>query len=268
MNILEESQLLKQSKDQLVEVLQNHGFAVTADTPLADVAKYMKWDGGLLDLRVATLRKTNGEYNAYSQEEWEAMSASEKASLVKLGIQIRAERQQFIISKDNVLSDSDTTSLPWGPTSSDVRNLYNYGEGTTGQINDIDGEANTDLIIAYGIANSQSFHAAERARAYKASTFADGGYEDPTKWSLPAIGQLWLLYKYRPQINTILTYFFGSNQLIVSDWYWSSTEYSSANAWVVHMNYGFVSNGNKNSTYRVRAVAPVPGAAGLPSLAI
>lgn len=100
MNILEESQLLKQSKDQLVEVLQNHGFAVTADTPLADVAKYMKWDGGLLDLRVATLRKTNGEYNAYSQEEWEAMSASEKASLVKLGIQIRAERQQFIISKD------------------------------------------------------------------------------------------------------------------------------------------------------------------------
>lgn len=62
MNILEESQLLKQSKDQLVEVLQNHGFAVTADTPLADVAKYMKWDGGLLDLRVATLRKTNGEY--------------------------------------------------------------------------------------------------------------------------------------------------------------------------------------------------------------
>lgn len=76
MNILEESQLLKQSKDQLVEVLQNHGFAVTADTPLADVAKYMKWDGGLLDLRVATLRKTNGEYNAYSQEEWSAISSS------------------------------------------------------------------------------------------------------------------------------------------------------------------------------------------------
>ena len=34
------------------------------------------------------------------------------------------------------------------------------------------------------------------------------------------------------------------------------------------MNNGNVNNNNKNNTYRVRAVAPVPGAAGLPSLAI
>ena len=259
MNLIEESQLLKQNRDLLVDELHTLGFAeVTADTPLSEMAELMKWAGGLRDLRLATLNKRTGAYNSYSEAEWDALSASDKASQVKLGIQIRAERQQFIISKDNILSSTNTNTMTWGPSPSDVRGLTNFGEGSSGHLNDIDGEANTDLILAHAAANNQSFPAAERARAYKASTFADGGYDDPTKWSLPAIGQLWLLYKYKKEINAALTYFFGTTQLIAADWYWSSTEYSSSGAWGVNMASGYVVGNLKPNTYRVRAVAPVP----------
>ena len=151
--------------------------------------------------------------------------------------------------------------MPWCGSYVDVKNLTNYGEGSTGHLKDIDGKANTDLILAHGAANNVKFEAAEQARAYKASTVADGGFEDPTEWSLPAVGQLWLLYKYRAKINAALTTFFGSAYIISDAWYWSSTEYNSSAAWFVYMPYGFVYNGNKTHTYRVRAVAPVPSSA-------
>ncbi len=42
-------------------------------------------------------------------------------------------------------------------------------------------------------------------------------------------------------------------------WYWTRrTEYSSSYAWYVDMPYGVVANAIKTSTFRVRAVAPVP----------
>ena len=267
MSTVSEAQLLKDNREALVTTLNEIGFReVNEKTPLSEIAEYMKWAGGLRDLRLATINKSTGEYSAFTQKEWDALSATAKASRVKLGIEIRAERQQFIISKDNIYRSNGATSMPWCGSSVDVKGLTNYGDGSLGHLKDIDGEANTDLILAHGEANNITFEAAERARAYKESTTADGGYEDPTKWSLPAVGQLWLLYKYFKEINAALTYFFGTTQLITNDWYWSSTEYNSSGAWVVGMNYGNVTYNAKNGTYRVRAVAPVPAASAMKTL--
>ena len=250
----------------LVSQLNDIGFAdVTESTPLSELAEYMRWSGGLRDLRLATLNKSTGAYADYSEDEWNALSASGKANCVKLGIRIRAERLDFIISKDNIYRSNGATSMPWGPVGVDVKGLTNYGAGSTGLLKDVDGEANTDLILAHGEANNVTFEAAQQARAYKASTIADGGFDDHTKWSLPAIGQLWLLYKYRKQINAALTTFFGSTQLLTDDWYWSSTEYDSSYAWLVNMYYGNVNYYGKSITNRVRAVAPVPVAGPLSS---
>ncbi|WP_304419004.1 Lcl domain-containing protein [Muribaculum intestinale] len=259
-NNIEEAQLLKANREALVNSLHDLGFnGVTEETPLAEIAEHMKWAGGLRDLRLATINKSTGKYSDYTAEEWDMLSASAKASCVKLGVRIRAEGQDFIISKDDIYRSNGATTMPWAPNNSiDVKGLTNYGEGATGHLNDKDGKANTDLILAHGEANNIKFEAAEQARAYKASTIADGGYEDPTEWSLPAIGQLWLLYKYKKQINEALTVFFGTSQLLTKEWYWSSTEYNSAYAWHVFMNYGNVNNNNKGNATRVRAVAPVP----------
>ena len=213
-------------------------------------------DPSLRDFRLATLNKSTGAYADYSEAEWNALSASAKASCVKLGLRIRAERQDFIISKDDIYSSDGEPAMPWSDKSVDVTGLTNYEDKSTA-LKDVDGEANTDLILAYGRANHVTFEAAQQARAYKASTVADDGIDDPTKWSLPALGQLYLLYKYKKQINTSLTNFLGDKHILTEEWYWSSTEFSSF-AWLVYMNYGNVSNYYKYNTNRVRAVAPVP----------
>ncbi|MCM1223373.1 MAG: DUF1566 domain-containing protein [Lachnospiraceae bacterium] len=257
---------MRQNIADQITALNDLGFTeVNSSTPLSVIADYMRWGGGLRDLRLATINKNTGAYADYSEEEWNNLSASGKAALIKLGIRIRAERQDFIISKDNITRANGSFDIPWAPNNNlDVKGLTNYGAGATGYLNDIDGEANTDLILAHGIANNITFEAAERARAYKASTFADGGYDDPTKWSLPAIGQLWLLYKYRIKINAAITTFFGASaQLITDSWYWSSTEYNSSYAWNVNMLNGTVNTNLKATTYRVRAVAPVPVASAI-----
>ena len=258
MNNIKEAQLLRENREALVDQLNDLGIAADENTPMSELIVLMKWSGGLRDLRLACLNKSTGAYSDYSADEYDALSASAKAQLIKLGIRIRAERLDFIISKDNVLRSNGNTTMPWASSAVDVRNLTNYGEGSTGHLLDIDGEANTDTILEYGESAGITFEAAQRAREYKASTLADGGYDDPTKWSLPAIGQLWLLYKYKKEINAALTQFFGTSQLIASDWYWSSTEYSASYAWSVNMNYGNVYSNNKINTSRVRAVAPVP----------
>ncbi len=261
-DIIQEAQLMRQNIADQISALNDLGFTeVNSSTPLSVIADYMRWAGGLRDLRLATINKNTGAYSDYSEEEWNALSASGKAALVKLGIRIRAERLDFIISKDNITRSNGSTNIPWAPNNNiDVKGLTNYGPGATGNMNDIDGKANTDLILAHGKTNNITFEAAERARAYKASTFADGGYDDTTEWSLPAIGQLWLLYKYRAKINAAITLFFGASaQLIADELYWSSTEYGPSHAWSVTMTYGVVAYIGKTSMARVRAVAtPCP----------
>ena len=258
MNNIKEAQLLRENREALVQSLNDLGIAADENTPMSELIGLMKWSAGLRDLRLACLSKSTGAYSDYSLDEFNALSASGKAQLVKLGLRIRAERLDFIISKDNIYRSNGNTSMPWASSYVDVRNLTNYGTGSTGHLLDVDGEANTDAILAFGETANVTFEAAHQARAYKASTVADGGYDDPTKWSLPAIGQLWLLYKYKKEINAALTSFFGTSQLISGDWYWSSTEYDASIAWFVTMPDGGVSFSNKTITNRVRAVAPVP----------
>lgn len=258
MNNIKEAQLLRENREALVQSLNDLGIAADENTPMSELVGLMKWSAGLRDLRLACLSKSTGAYSDYSLDEFNALSASGKAQLVKLGLRIRAERLDFIISKDNIYRSNGNTYMPWASSYVDVRNLTNYGAGSTGHLLDVDGEANTDAILAFGETANVTFEAAQQARAYKASTVADGGYDDPTKWSLPAIGQLWLLYKYKKEINAALTSFFGTSQLISDDWYWSSTEYDASYAWSVYMAYGYVYGNSKNLSSRVRAVAPVP----------
>ena len=262
MNNIQEAQLLRENRSALVAQLNDLGFSkVNDNTPLSELADYMRWAGGLRDLRLAVINKSTGAYSDYSEDEWNGFSASAKASCVKLGVRIRAERLDFIISKENITRSNGSYDIPWCGSYVDVKGLTNYGDGSTGHLKDIDGEANTNLILAHGEANNVRFEAAEQARAYKASTVADGGFDDPTVWSLPAIGQLWLLYKYRAKINAAITAFFGSAYIITDNWYWSSTEYNSSGAWFVSIGNGGVLNYNKTASNRVRAVAPVPSSA-------
>ena len=53
----ESALLLRMNKEEQVSVLQEIGFtSVNENTPASDIAKYIRWAGGLLDLSFATIR--------------------------------------------------------------------------------------------------------------------------------------------------------------------------------------------------------------------
>ena len=66
-----------------------------------------------------------------------------------------------------------------------------------------------------------------------------------------------LIAKYKKEINELATSMFGSQNIITTDWYWSSTEYDASNAWYVNMNNGNVNTNTKNSAGRVRPVSAI-----------
>lgn len=74
--------------------------------------------------------------------------------------------------------------------------------------------------------------------------------------TLPAKWQLSIMYSYNEPLNNALRAFGGEE---LAGWYWSNESKSSSYAWRVAMNDGYVTNSNKAVTYRVRAVAAVPG---------
>ena len=184
------------------------------------------------------------------------MSVNEKSKYVVLGVAIRAERMAFVLALQNATSGS-TSRFAWGPTNINVPGLKDFGTNNQGVYDDTDGDANTDLILACAKEQGVSFPAAEAARAYKAFTKAadSTAIDDPTKWSLPAFGQLRLFYKYMVEIDRFLTNNFGSLYKLTKDWYWSSTEWDASGAWYVYLSYGDASNGTKAYAISVRAVA-------------
>ena len=75
------------------------------------------------------------------------------------------------------------------------------------------------------------------------------------RWWLPSLGELMMIYANMRKINYALSLIEGATQL-AETWYWSSTEYSAANAWFLSLGHGNASYGAKApNQFRVRAVS-------------
>ena len=254
--------ILGLNKRDQIKALREVGFTNLADNATwTDIVAHMRWAGGLRDIQVATylknsLRDSSPQRFYFSEEQWQTMTVNEKSKYVVLGVAIRAERMAFVLALQNATSGS-TSRFAWGPTNINVPGLKDFGTNSQGVYGDTDGDANTDLILACAKEQGVSFPAAEAARAYKAFTKAadSTAIDDPTKWSLPAFGQLRLFYKYMADIDKFLTNNFGSSHKLTKDWYWSSTEWGASGAWGVNLYYGNASYNTKANTSYVRAVA-------------
>lgn len=76
---------------------------------------------------------------------------------------------------------------------------------------------------------------------------ADGEY-------IPSLGELYLIYLYKYEINKALSYVYGKQ--IADEWYWSSTENSAQGAWHLPFGSGYQSTSDKSSgQFRVRPVS-------------
>lgn len=105
-----------------------------------------------------------------------------------------------------------------------------------------------------GYSNTQKIRAANAGT----SLYAAGVVDFNNGWFLPSPAQLTLLYAMRPFISDALLAAGGS--LMSEAYYWSSAEYSTANAWVVDFgDYAISSSGAfynraKSTSYPVRAI--------------
>ena len=181
---------------------------------------------------------------------------------MRIGVRIRADRRQFVIAKSDCTDDIGGRTFKWGAYGTDIRGVKNYGNGNQGLYETADGKQNTDAIIeaTAGVKDNSGVvgaPAAEAAKSYKACTLELDGLEDKTEWYLPSEGELIIIAKYKTEINELLSSVSGNQNIITTDWYWSSTEYDSSNAWYVSMTYGSVTTYYKTYAGRVRPVSAI-----------
>lgn len=203
----ESALLLRMNKEEQVSVLQEIGFtSVNENTPASDIAKYIRWAGGLLDLSFATIRIEDGVNVFFTAEEWNSLSANNRSKYLRIGVRIRADRRQFVIAKSDCTDDIGGRTFKWGAYGTDIRGVKNYGNGNQGLYETTDGKQNTDAIIeaTAGVKDNSGVvgaPAAEAAKSYKACTLELDGLEDKTEWYLPSEGELIIIAKYKTEIN-------------------------------------------------------------------
>lgn len=255
MSANKEALLLRMNKEAQVQALNEIGFTeVTFDTPLSEITEYIKWAGGLRDLRIACVKLSDSSISHFTGEEWSALSANAKSQYSKIGVSVRARKREFIVAAADCVNANGGLTFQFGAYGVDLKNVKNYGAGNVGLYEVNTGLEDTLAVIEQqaGKTDSQNIKgapAAEAAWNYKANA------NDPLQWYLPSITELRLIAEYKTEINSFFTKYFNGGT-IAAEWYWSSTEVSSTQSWGVHMYGGnSINYGHRNNSGRVRAVA-------------
>lgn len=152
-----------------------------------------------------------------------------------------------------VVAPTQADALPWSSAavqadSPNYGNDDNYAAEVSGNnrlaaMLDFNGRQHTDAAIKTSssahVTNTVSY-APGYCRAYsRANSKGKGltaGY-----WWLPSVAELLMMYANKLKINYALSLIKGA-QLLDSYWYWSSTEFSSQNAWYLNFSDGGLGN--------------------------
>lgn len=246
--------LLRQNKRKQVEALNGLGFAsVTVNTRASLFADYIKWAGGLLDVRVAIVRISDGEKFYLTIQEWESLTNATKALFVKQGVRVRADGLDF------VLSAIALGTFPWG-SNKDVTTMTNYGQtgGTNIYKESLDALTLTQRINTYyGTATANNVTGAPAAKAaleYKAFIQSTDGVNDDAEWCLPLPKHCLAMYRHMAAINEVLRRAWSSDNIITTSALWTCLECNQANAWEFLMSYGGVCDTTKVTAITVRPI--------------
>ena len=131
------------------------------------------------------------------------------------------------------------------------------GKTTTDRLTALDdwtGKASTAAQITHSECNSESY-APGYCAAYERVN-ANGKGLTAGRWWLPSLGELMMIYANMRKINYALSLINGATPL-AETWYWSSTEYSAAYAWLLSLSNGLARGWHTKATsqYGVRAVS-------------
>ena len=155
-----------------------------------------------------------------------------------------------------VAPTESTSKLTWSSAA-----ISGGGTTTTDRVtamNDWSGKASTAAIIKASKADAVT-NTAQYAPGYcnlYSRVNANNKGLTAGKWWLPSLGEMMMIYANMTKINYALSLITGATQL-VEDWYWTSTEGSATNAWLLTLSDGLASywTTKASTTIRVRAVS-------------
>jgi uncharacterized delta-60 repeat protein len=128
------------------------------------------------------------------------------------------------------------------------------------------GKSNTNLITTNVNSNVNNLgfltFVIARTSGRWSTKAADGGYSETLlngygDWYLPSLNEMKSIYQSAGIINRVLgedNFKVGSRQTGANAKYWTSTEISASNAWLLNLTTGFFENTVKTTTARVRYV--------------
>lgn len=120
-------------------------------------------------------------------------------------------------------------------------------------LNDWTGKTSTAAQITHNECKTESYAPGFCASYERVN--ANGNGLTAGSWWLPSLGELMMIYANMRKINYALSLINGATQL-AETWYWSSTEYSATNAWLLGLNDGNAGSLTKATTQlRVRPVS-------------
>ena len=148
-----------------------------------------------------------------------------KADASCVAVAFISANQKVMIAKADA-TDGTNQTLYWGNNlyQQDVPNLEYRADNPSSQA-DYNGKANTSAIIAGYAALGKDMDSRDMCKVLE--TYNEAGYTD---WYVPAAGQLCEFTSNIVALNKALTAISGNS--FTSDCYWSSSEYSSKDAWL------------------------------------
>lgn len=178
----------------------------------------------------------------YTKSEW---TAGGYANSDANGVAILSETlPAFVIAKENASS----STIRWGSYGKTVPDIVTATSSATAVL-DYDGAGNTPKIIEYLAGTNDGYvDGAPAAEACAAFTFPNG-----KKGYLPALGEWQGAYNNKTAVVSAMSLIGGT--AIKSDYYWSSTQYSSLYSWTLSWRYGSLYTSYKYSIGYVRAFA-------------
>ena len=140
-----------------------------------------------------------------------------------------------------------TGTYKWGPET-DIADLVNYNP-------------NDQFVALHGVHCGYDATSSMREAMGASSPYASSHIDFANGWHIPSVGQLSKLYAALPFIESTLTNNGGAT--LSGNYYWSSTESASNNAWAINFGAnlyteGFLKDYNKTSQLRVRPIWSEP----------
>lgn len=167
----------------------------------------------------------------FTRSQWNTSNNSKA-----VGVAVLSNNCKFVIALEEASS-----TMQWGGYGTTISDIVTATAADAAK-KDYAGETNTDKIIAQlGTGNAP---AAEYCKNYS--------FKNGKKGYLGSCGEWNEAYLNKAEIDTDLS-LIGGTALNTSDYYWTSTQYSSYNSWILNWSYGDTYGTNKDRNRRVRA---------------